>query len=321
MRLSRRSLLASATTAAFVPGPSRGQTRAHLEKVDLLIDWKPAPTYAGFYVAAETGGFAQRGLEVRIAEGHGASIASEMIAIGREYWIGSSSAAATAVGRSEGLPIRSLAVFYRRTPSVLYSRAEDRIDSPRDLYGKKIGLVRGSITNEEYRALLTVNKLQRTKIKEIDVDWDAKALLERRVDALIDYEEITPADLTSQGHKISTLRLSDFGVRTYSLNLIVNEAAWFTPERQDQARRITEAVIEGYQFVRERPAEAAAIFSKLFPTLSPRYVELSMSIVARQLAVPIGSQTRLGWVDTLKTLSSLGLLARAVGPEEVAIYD
>ena len=46
-----------------------------------------------------------------------------------------------------------------------------------------------------------------------------------------------------------------------------------------------------------------------------------MQIVSRQLAVPIGSQTRIGWEDTLKTCPRLRLLARAVSAEEVAIYD
>jgi hypothetical protein len=110
-------------------------------------------------------------------------------------------------------------------------------------------------------------------------------------------------------------------LRLYSLNLIVNEMAWMAPDRQAIARKISEAVIEGYQLVRDKPAEAATIFGKLFPNLAPRYVDVSMPIVARQLALPIGSQTRLGWEDTLKALSSLGLLARAVSAEEVAIYD
>ena len=46
---------------------------------------------------------------------------------------------------------------------------------------------------------------------------------------------------------------------------------------------------EGYQLVRDNPAEAALIFGRRFPDLSPRYVEVSIQIVARQLAVPIGS--------------------------------
>jgi ABC-type nitrate/sulfonate/bicarbonate transport system substrate-binding protein len=317
-RLSRRSLLTAAAAAPLAPALVRAQSLQH---VDLLIDWKPAPTYAGFYIAREAGAFERRGLDVRIVEGHGASVAAEMVGRDKEYWIGSSSAAATAIGRSNGLPIRSLAVYYRRTPTVLYSRAEDRIDAPRDLVGKKVGLVAGSVTIDEYRALLVANRIDRAKVKEIKVDWDSKALLDGKVDALIDYEEIAPAELQAEGRKIAVLRFADFGVRVYSLNLIVNELAWMAPDRQVVARKIAEAVQEGYQLVRDKPVEAATIFGKLFPDLAPRYVEVSMAIVARQLALPIGSQTRLGWEDTLKALSSLGLLARAVSAEEVAIFD
>lgn len=316
--LTRRTLLGTSAAAA-APIQGRAQTLQHL---DLLIDWKPAPTYAGFYVAREIDAFRRRGLDVRIVEGHGANVAAEMVAMGKEYWIGSSSASATAIGRSHGLPIRSLAVYYRRTPTVLYSRAEDRIDAPRDLVGKRVGLVPGSTTVDEYRALLVANRIGRNRIREIEVDWSARALLDRKVDALLDYEEIAPAELQSQGKRIAVMRLADFGVRIYSLNLVVNEMAWTSsPQRKQTAQLVEEAVQEGYQFVRDKPGEAATIFGRLFPHFSPRYVEISMQIVSRQLALPIGNQTRIGWEDTLKTLSSLRLLSRAVSAEEVAIYD
>jgi ABC-type nitrate/sulfonate/bicarbonate transport system substrate-binding protein len=316
--LSRRALLGTGAAAAV---PLRGHAEA-LQHLDLLIDWKPAPTYAGFYVAREIEAFRRRGLDVRIVEGRGASIAAEMIAAGKEYWIGSSSASAAAIGRSRDMAIRSLAVYYRRTPTVLYSRTEDRIDAPRNLLGKRVGLVPGSTTVNEYRALLIANRIDRSRIKEIEVDWNPAALLDRKVDALLDYEEIAPAELQSQGKRIAVMRIADFGVRIYSLNLLVNEMAWTaSPQRRQTAQLVEEAVQEGYQFVRDKPAEAATIFGKLFPDLSPRYVELSMQIVSRQLALPIGNQTRIGWEDTLKTLSSLRLLARAVSAEEVAIYD
>jgi ABC-type nitrate/sulfonate/bicarbonate transport system substrate-binding protein len=205
---------------------------------------------------------------------------------------------------------------------VVYSRLEDRIDAPRDLIGKRIGLVSGSTTVDEYRALLIANRIDRARIKEIEVDRDSQALLDRTVDALLDYEEIAPAELQAQGKRIAVMRLADFGVRIYGLNLVVNEMAWTSsPQRQQTARLVEDAVQEGYQFVRDRPGEAASIFAKLFPDLSPRYVELSMQIVSRQLAVPIGNQTRIGWEDTLKALSSLRLLGRAVSATEVAIYD
>ena len=47
-----------------------------------------------------------------------------------------------------------------------------------------------------------------------------------------------------------------------------------------------------------------------------------MITVGRQLGSPqIGLQSRVGWEDTLKTLTALGLLSRPVGFEEVAIVD
>ncbi len=320
LSLRRRTFLASSVVApALAPTLGRSQS---LEKVNLLLDWKAAPTYAGFYIARDMGAFRKRGLEVQLVDTHGATSSTEMIGKGQEYWIGSSSGAATAIGRAKEQAVRSLAVYYRRTPTVIYSRAGDHIDAPRDLYGKKIGLVPGSVTVDEYRALLIANRLDRKRITEVEVDWSAKALIEHQVDALIDYEEIAPAELMAQGTKITIMRLAEFGVRLYSLNLVINDEAWANPARRAIARKIVEAMREGYGVVRDHPRDAATTFKRLFPDIAARYVDISMVTVGRQLGtLQIGLQTRVGWEDTLKILTSLGLLARPVGPEEVAILD
>ncbi len=325
---TRRFIVAAAFAAAVAPAVGAlGQIGAPassepLQKVDVLLDWKPLPTYAGFFLAKEMGAFERRGLDVTFSEVQGATPAAQMIGEGKKFWIGSSSGMATAIGRSKGLPIKSLAVYYRKTPSAIFTRAEDRIAHPRDLYGKKIGLVKGSITNEEFRAMLELNHIDGSKITQVTVEWDPWALLEKKVDALIDYEEMTPADLLSEGRRLLLLRLSDFGVRTYSLNLIVNDDAWATPEKRIIAQKIAEAVQEGYSFVNERPADAAARFSTLFPRLAPNYVDRSMAAVSQQLnPQPIGGQTRAGWEETIKTLTSLGLLAKPVTADDVAILD
>ena len=316
--LTRRTLIVGALAApalarAQAPGGAR-------EKAELLIDWKPSPTYAGFYLAQKIGAFERRGLEVTIAVGQGASVSAAEIGRGENHWIGSSSGAATAIARSRGAAMKSLAVYYRDTPTVIYSLATTGILRPQDLYGRRIGLVPGSITVEEYRALLAANGLDRSRIPEVEVGWDARALLDGKVDALIDYKEITPAELSAQGHRLAILRLADFGVDCYSLNLIVSDAAWADPARRATARRIAEALAEGYGAVQAQPAEASRSFIALFPALSPRYVELGMADVARELgAPPLGGQTRAGWQATLATLGKLGLLQRPVTVEEVAI--
>lgn len=323
IRAGRRAVLATALTLLATP-PLLAQTLPidSVQKVEILLDWKALPTFAGFFLAREMGAFERRGLDVTFGETQGAISSSEIIGAGKAYWIGSSSGIATAIGRSKGLPIKSLAVYYQKTPTVIYTRTEDRIAHPRDLYGKTLGLVPGSITNEEFRALIAANKLDRSRIKETTVDWNAYALVEKKVDALIDYDEMAPAELIAEGRRITMVRLSDFGVRAYSLNLIVNDAAWADPTKREIARKVEEAVQEGYNMVRERPADAAAHFSRLYPRLAPRYVDRSMATVSQQLSgLPTGQQTRAGWEATIKTLEQLGLLAKPVTVDDVAIFD
>lgn len=319
-RASRRFVLAAALT--LLPSAhSLAQTPPDVaQKVEILLDWKALPTYAGFYLAREMGAFERRGLDVTFAETQGAISSAEMVGSGKQYWIGSSSGIATAIACSKGQPIKSLAVYYAKTPTVIYTRGEDRIAHPRDLYGKTLGLVPGSITNEELRALVAANRLDRSKIRDATVNWNAYDLVEKKVDALIDYDEMAPSELIAEGRHIMMIRLADFGVKAYSLNLIVNDAAWADPVRREIARKVEEAVQEGYNMVRERPGDAALYFSRIFPRLAPRYVDRSMATVSQQLSgPPTGVQTRAGWEATIKTLDELGLLAKPITVEEVAI--
>jgi len=299
MVLARRSLLLSALAAPALVRPGIVRAQPLLERVEILLDWRPLPTYAGFFLARERGAFERRGIAVTFAETQGAIASTEAIGTGKPHWIGTSSGAATAIGRSRGQPVRSLAVYYQRTPTVVYSRTEDRIAHPRDLAGKAVGVVPGSVTGEELRAMFLANNLDPDSIRRVTVDGTATALLDRKVDALVD---------------------ADFGVRLYSLNLVVNDAAWADPVRRATAQKVVDAVQEGYDMVKEHPAGAAAQFASLFPRLSPRYVDRSMVSVARQLSgPPTGVQTRAGWEATLRTLEQLKLLARPVTVDEVAI--
>jgi ABC-type nitrate/sulfonate/bicarbonate transport system substrate-binding protein len=155
---------------------------ANLEKVKILLDWKSEPTYAGFYIAKEKGYFKQQGLDVEIVEGNGATTSAQVIGSTDTYLLGSCSGAATAIARSKGIPIKSLAVLYPNIPTVLYSLTENPILKPTDMIGKRIGLASGSINVDEYRGVVAANKIDRTKIKEVGVGFDVAPLLTKKVD-------------------------------------------------------------------------------------------------------------------------------------------
>lgn len=319
-----RALVGRRTLAAGLAATCLASSAAHaqpVERVGLLIDRRSVPTYAGVVLAQQSHAFARRGLDVQLVEGHDDVTAVRAVGAGGRYWIGLSTAVATAIGRSRGLPVRSLAVYQRRDPAVIYSRSEDRIDLPRHLYGQRVGVVGGSSTLVKYRAFLMANRLDRQRIGEIEVMRGPHALLDGEVDALVDNEEGDPTLLQADGHRVSMMRLAGLGVRTYGLNLIVNEGAWADPRFRSAARLIAEALAEGYQNARDYPIAASTLLQRLFPDLSPRYLELAMQIVGRQMAEPVGGQSRLGWDDTLTTLRTLGALATAVSVEEMAIFE
>jgi ABC-type nitrate/sulfonate/bicarbonate transport system substrate-binding protein len=291
-----------------------------LEKVKILLDWKSEPTYAGFYIAKEKGYFKQVGLDVEIVEGNGATTSAQVIGSNDTYLLGSCSGAATAIARSKGIPIKSLAVFYPNIPTVLYSLTSNPILKPNDMIGKKIGLINGSITVDEYRGVVAANKIDRSKIKEVGVGFDVAPLLTKKVDGLMNYQELTPVELRLQGHNISTMRFADYGVKAYSLNLIASEKQ--LSQHSKQIKLATEAITKGYTFLKENPAEAAEIFSKVVPEKDKKYITESTKIVSQLLGdKSVGKQTPEGWMDTIKTLDELGLLTGKIQPDDVAIYN
>jgi len=319
IRFSSVGIFLTLAAGLFVAACTRESTDKRNKAVKLLIDWKAEPTYAGFYLAKNQGQYSKRGFDVDIVEGNGATVAAQLVGAGT-YSIASCSGEATAIARAKGIPVKSLAVFYPNVPTVIYSRGDKPIRTPADLIGKTIGTINGSITLDEYRGLLAAQRLDRSKIKEIDVGFEVAPLLSHQVDGLMNYQELTPVELRLQGNDIVTMRLADYGIKAYSLNLISNDSTIAADPKM--LRAIVDATIEGYRFVRENPEQAAAILSKLFPERKPEYVRASLAEVSKLLGPgSVGEQTKEGWTDSINTLQSLGLLAKPISIDEVMAPD
>jgi ABC-type nitrate/sulfonate/bicarbonate transport system substrate-binding protein len=290
-------------------------------QIKFLLDWIAGPTFAGLYVEKERGFFQKRGIDIEFVEGTGAPISAQVIGAGSTYFIGIGSGEAVAIARSKGIPVRSVSVLYPDLPTTIISLATDPIRKPGDLVGKTMGVTVGSITVDEYRGLLAKNNIDRSSIREVDVGFQiATPLLQKQVNAVMDYEELTPVQLRLKGHDIVTLRLADYGVKAYSLNIMVNDAA--LAKEPDTVRAIVDAAHEGYEFLKANPEETAAVFSRLFPEQDKEYVRASIAVVARLLGrEPVGRQTRAGWQRTINTLEQLKLLTKNVDVDDVAAKD
>jgi NitT/TauT family transport system substrate-binding protein len=305
-------------TKAVPPSGVEPIKPAALQPLEFLIDWQAEPTYLGIYYARSIGAFRDIGLDVRIVQSWGANEAAAAISAGK-YAIGTASGAATVIARSSGAKLVSTAVIYHHLPTVIFGLAETGIHAPHDLNGKTIGIYAKSVTLNEFEAFAKLNGIDQNKVRIESISGpDLPLILAKKVDAVLNYFELSPTQLSME-HKTFQLLLDDYGVKSYGLNIIAGQDAYSKDPTQIKA--ITRAVLKGYELGCLNADDATGAFLKEFPEKDPKYVKLSWEMVCKFINRDYGSQTNAGWQQTIGLYSKLGLLNGAVTPQDILPKD
>ena len=296
------------------PETGIGSTSPVSEPFPFLIDWQAEPTYIGVYVAREQGYFQRLGLDVEVVESSGADAAAAAVAAGR-YRIATASGGATITAIGRGAPLISTAVLYQRLPTVVYGLAAQEVDAPSDLAGKRVGVYPDSTTRHELLALLSTSGMRADDLETVPIDGpDLPLILSGRVDAAVNYVEMSPTELALQ-EATSQLPLAEHGVDAYGLNVIASRAAY--EDDRGLIEGLTTPVMEGYRTAcADRPG-AARLFLDLFPDRDARYVDASLAQVCALVGDDIGLQTADGWQTTIDLYAGAGLLDGPVEPGDV----
>jgi NitT/TauT family transport system substrate-binding protein len=290
-------------------------TKKQPEKIDFLLDWKAGPEYIGYIIAKEKGFYKEENLDVTLIEGTGASDAAKVIGAGK-YNIGVSSAAATVIGKTQGMPIISVAVLFQKSPVVIYSLKEKNITKPQDLIGKKLGVLYGSSTYIEYKAMMAKQGIDRSKVKEVGVGWEVQPLITGEIDALMGYTQNQPNLVRLAGKEVNQIFVEDWGVNIYSSCIIVNEN--YLKENEDIVKRIVKASLKGWEYSLEHPDEAINIVLKAYPALDEKFVKASTRDTLPLLKSPdtqkygLGYQSPERWKNLQDLLFEQGIIKKKV---------
>jgi NitT/TauT family transport system substrate-binding protein len=126
---------AQLATGPNVPAEAR-------EKVLIRFTWKLKAEYAPLFVALGKGYYAAEGLDVQLGEGSGPTTVVKVIAAGTEnFGYGATTLIADAVSRD--LPVQVIAVYQPTAPIAIVSFPDIPLNIPKDLEGRKLGLVPG----------------------------------------------------------------------------------------------------------------------------------------------------------------------------------
>lgn len=323
--MSRRRALAVAVAgfclmALAWAGAPTAAVGADRQKLTVRFTWKLTTYYAPLFVALDRGYYATEGLDISFAEGSGAENVVRVIAAGTDkIAYGPATVAAEAV--SHDLPVMVVAVYLPKVPIGLTSFPDQRLKTPKDLEGKKLGVNIGETFSNMLVPFARLNGVDLSKVTTIQAEQSAlKALfISRRIDIMSLYlNDQVPLLEKQTGIKFNVLNVADFGLKLLGQGFIVN--ADFAKANPDALRGLLRATAKGYADTFKDPAAALEIMrSHMAVKPDPAVMAAQLKATLEATAVPVGKP--LGWQDSALWQANLVLLKETGRIERIKDLD
>jgi putative hydroxymethylpyrimidine transport system substrate-binding protein len=264
------------------------------ERLTLLLDWLPNADHAPIYAAQASGAFERAGLDVRIQTPSDATSPLKLLAAGRVD-LAITYEPELLLSRDKDQPLVATGALIQRPLSSIISLRR-RVQAPRDLAGKTVGVTGLPSDEAALRAVLAKAGVDRRRVKTVDVGFNlVPALLSKKADAVLGaYWNVEAVELARQHKRPSVIRLDDAGVPTYN-ELVFAARESYLGERGEVVRRFMQALARGARAVREDP-EAAV--DALVAANKDLKADDQLAMVRKTLPVyfPAGDKP-FGWMD------------------------
>lgn len=285
------------------------------EAITVQLKWVHQGQFAGFYVAAENGFYAEEGLEVTLAPGGvGVDIMEEVLSghaefglIGAEYIL---------IHRSAGEAVKAIATTYRTNPFVLVTMPESGIRSPYDFPGHSANV--GGIDGEvQFKALLSKLDLQPESVEIIPYTYDLEGLYSGAYDITPAFSAGSLIEIRKTHPGVNVIWPIDYGIHLYSDTIFTTEE--MISNNPDLVLRFLHATLRGHQYALEN-TEAALRCSLKYAdnpdaTVQRAMIEASIPLVYTGYD-EIGWMRAEIWEGMRAILAQQGLLVGTVTPEE-----
>jgi ABC-type nitrate/sulfonate/bicarbonate transport system substrate-binding protein len=244
--LAACSSSSSSSSSAAASGSASSTSTAvpALGALSYRLSWIKNVEFAGSYIADTKGYYKAQGFSsVNLISGGASATPMEADVATGKALVGVSSPDITGAAIIKGAPLKIIGAQYQKNPFAIMSMAKTPIKTPEDMYGKKIGV---QVANTSvWTAFVKAAKLDVSKIKVVSVQFDPTPLTQGTVDGWFSFITNEPNELESQGFKVTTFLLADFG---YPL---VSETYFATTEsissKPDALKAFLMAEIKGWK--------------------------------------------------------------------------
>jgi NitT/TauT family transport system substrate-binding protein len=269
------------TCAAF---PAFAAEKSATIRLDFILGGKHAP----WFVAAEKGFYAKRGLTVNIQPGTGSADTVRAIAAGLADF-GFADLTTAIVARSRGSQVQAVAQLGYVATTVMW-REETPIKNLKDLEGKSLAISPGQAQWYLMPAFSRLNNIdfKSIKIQETSPALQPAALVAKKVDFILMFrasnDEVAELAAAKQGMKLKRVYMKDNGLNIYGSSLIVKEDD--VKRRPEMIRAYVEGTMEGLRYAKEHLDEALEILLKQKPELDRELTRIQLKNAVEEVFIP-----------------------------------
>jgi ABC-type nitrate/sulfonate/bicarbonate transport system substrate-binding protein len=309
--LSVTFILALAGCGATAQTPAAAKRPIHVQ-----LAWVHTIEYSGFYTAQDQGYYDEANLDVSL-DVLGQTSPIDQVVTGKAQF-GMTSADNLLLARGAGKPIVAIATIYQRSPVAFVSLAKSHITKPQDFVNKTVVVDLKGTTGIIYRALLSSQSINEKQVKtQPRVDYTNDALLKGQADVMDAFVNNQPVQLKQQGHDVSVLLPSDYGIDLYANVIFTTEEMLKT--EPDLVEAFVRATTRGMQHAIQDPEGATRLTLARGKDLNPASEAESMRL-ALPLMNPAGSRpgmmTAESWQTAYQILHDQGLLTQQLDVQQ-----
>jgi NitT/TauT family transport system substrate-binding protein len=216
------------------------------------------------YVADQKGYYAAEGLDVTFVES-GFLVDKLAPVLTGTAQFGVAGADELILARTEGKPLRAIAMIYRRSPIVFVSLAEKDITRPQDFVGKTIRAP--AILVPSLRAMTAQVGIAPDQYTIVDLPSDLTMFATG--DVLVWGAYINGFVVAAQqaGYQLNLIYPDDYGVHFYSDTLFTTDD--LITADPDLVQRFLRATLQGWTYAVEHPSEIGAMVVQYNPAADP----------------------------------------------------
>jgi NitT/TauT family transport system substrate-binding protein len=277
----------------------------------LRIDWIPGSHHIGPLLAVERGYYVQEGLELEVKPGKGSGATVQVVAAGSDLF-GFADAGVMAIAVSKGAPLVMVANTTPRGPNGAITLGP-KLNSPKELEGKTIGMVPGEASQAAVAALMTKYQIPPSAYRVISVEAASKvpALLTGKVDVIPGFRFGDYLRAYAQNKNTKITLFSDWGLNILGNGYFVT--AGTLEQKPELVKGFLRATLRGWKDALADPKAGVAALMKAYPETNREFAELGLPLVIEHMqseatrGKPLGWMAEEDWKQTLEVMKGAGL--------------